>query len=154
MSVYIITAEGLDVAKIGFSLDPRARLTGHQISSPVALEIAAIIPGDMAAEKALHRRFSKDRVRGEWFTVSSALRELIAAFRYEPVKLSSGRASRYPVELIDHLGGTSAVARLIGARPSTVHSWRTSGNIPSWRIEQLRRCLGDDFPEQLSGAAA
>lgn len=40
-------------------------------------------------------------------------------------------------EVINLLGGTSAVARLIEAPPSTVHSWRKIG-IPASRLAHLR----------------
>jgi hypothetical protein len=39
--------------------------------------------------------------------------------------------------IIDHLGGTSAVAKLIEAPVSTVHSWRAIG-IPASRLAHLR----------------
>ncbi len=40
-------------------------------------------------------------------------------------------------QVIDALGGTSAVAKAIEAPTSTVHSWRTIG-IPSSRMAHLR----------------
>lgn len=40
-------------------------------------------------------------------------------------------------KVIDALGGTSAVARLIESPPSTVHSWRKIG-IPPSRLAHLR----------------
>lgn len=54
--------------------------------------------------------------------------------------------------VIDHLGGTSAVAKLIEAPVSTVHSWRTIG-IPSSRLAHLRlvaRDAGKPLPDDLS----
>jgi len=54
--------------------------------------------------------------------------------------------------VIDHLGGTSAVARLIEAPVSTVHSWRTIG-IPKSRLAHLRLAAGEagnPLPEDLS----
>jgi hypothetical protein len=39
--------------------------------------------------------------------------------------------------VIDHLGGTSAVAKLIEAPVSTVHSWRSIG-IPASRLAHIR----------------
>jgi hypothetical protein len=39
--------------------------------------------------------------------------------------------------IIDALGGTSAVARVTDAPPSTVHSWRKNG-IPRSRLAHLR----------------
>lgn len=54
--------------------------------------------------------------------------------------------------VIDHLGGTSAVAKLIEAPVSTVHSWRTNG-IPNSRVAHLRlaaRAIGKPLPENLA----
>jgi hypothetical protein len=54
--------------------------------------------------------------------------------------------------VIDHLGGTSAVAKLIKAPVSTVHSWRLSG-IPSSRLAHIRlvaQSLGKPLPADLS----
>lgn len=40
-------------------------------------------------------------------------------------------------QVIDALGGTSAVAKLLEAPVSTVHSWRTNG-IPASRLAHMR----------------
>ena len=45
--------------------------------------------------------------------------------------------------IIDAMGGTSAVARLIETPPSTVHSWRKNG-IPRSRLAHLR-LVGQDL---------
>lgn len=39
-------------------------------------------------------------------------------------------------DVIEALGGTSAVARMIGRRPPLVSNWRSRGNIPAewWSI--------------------
>jgi hypothetical protein len=53
--------------------------------------------------------------------------------------------------VIDHLGGTSAVAKLIEAPVSTVHSWRSIG-IPSSRLAHLRlvaNAEGKPLPDEL-----
>ncbi|WP_419880302.1 carph-isopro domain-containing protein [Novosphingobium silvae] len=53
--------------------------------------------------------------------------------------------------VIDHLGGTSAVARMIEAPTSTVHSWRRIG-IPASRMAHLRlaaSAAGRELPEDL-----
>jgi hypothetical protein len=44
--------------------------------------------------------------------------------------------------VLDHLGGTSAVAKLIEAPTSTVHSWRKNG-IPQSRMAHLRLAAKD-----------
>jgi hypothetical protein len=54
--------------------------------------------------------------------------------------------------VIDHLGGTSAVAKLIEAPISTVHSWRSIG-IPASRMAHLRlaaKAAGTPLPADLA----
>lgn len=58
-------------------------------------------------------------------------------------------------QTIDALGGTSAVAKLIEAPVSTVHSWRTNG-IPASRLAHLRLVAGTQgvkLPEMQDRAA-
>lgn len=48
-------------------------------------------------------------------------------------------------DIIEALGGTSAVAAELDLTPSTVSSWKSSGRIPKWRrpaIETLARRKG------------
>lgn len=40
-------------------------------------------------------------------------------------------------QIIDALGGTSAVAAALSLTPSTVHSWRVTNSIPAWRQATL-----------------
>jgi hypothetical protein len=58
----------------------------------------------------------------------------------------------YEDQVIDALGGTTAVATAIEAPTSTVHSWRKNG-IPSSRLAHLKliaQQLGVDLPEPSS----
>jgi hypothetical protein len=55
----------------------------------------------------------------------------------------------YADQVIDALGGTSAVAKAIEAPTSTVHSWRSIG-IPTSRLAHLRLLAkeqGVELPE-------
>lgn len=59
-------------------------------------------------------------------------------------------------QVIDALGGTTAVAQAIEAPTSTVHSWRTIG-IPRSRLAHLRllaRAKGITLPEMTDEADA
>jgi len=52
--------------------------------------------------------------------------------------------------IIDHFGGVTALARLIEAPVSTVHSWRTIG-IPRSRLAHIRLvadAIGKPMPQQ------
>jgi len=76
-SVYFIQPESGGPIKIGVAQDPAARLAQIQFMSPLRLCLVGTIPGVGAAgEAALHERFSKHRLHGEWFDIS---REEVAA---------------------------------------------------------------------------
>lgn len=40
-------------------------------------------------------------------------------------------------DIIEALGGATAVARKIGSPITTVHGWKRSGVVPAWRIPAL-----------------
>lgn len=48
----------------------------------------------------------------------------------------------HATKVITALGGTSAVAKLIHAPISTVHSWKDVGRIPRSRLEHLKLAAG------------
>lgn len=75
--VYFIHAQEINAVKIGFSIHPEKRLANMLTSSPCALEILATFDGGPVEEKRLHKMFSKDRIRGEWFTATEKLFSLI-----------------------------------------------------------------------------
>lgn len=64
-------------------------------------------------------------------------------------------AMTYADQVIDELGGTTEVARLIEAPTSTVHSWRKIG-IPPSRLAHLKLVagqLGKELPDPPEGEA-
>lgn len=77
-SVYFIQAIAGGPVKIGRSITPTERLSSLQTGNPMPLRIIATIPGGAFAERALHRAFADDRVKGEWFSPSRELMAFIA----------------------------------------------------------------------------
>lgn len=79
--VYFIRAAEVGLVKIGYAADYRTRLRNIICNSPVEVElIAAIGAVNAADEEAIwHNRFRDDRVRGEWFRETPALRAAIEA---------------------------------------------------------------------------
>lgn len=75
--VYFIKPSGVDVVKIGTSTQPWGRLASLQTSHWENLSIIITIPGGLKKEKKLHKRFSKYRIRGEWFHLSPEIQEYI-----------------------------------------------------------------------------
>lgn len=64
--VYFIKS-GRGPIKIGFSIDPDHRINSLQTGNQDVLVELARIPGDIALERELHKKFSHLRRSGEWF---------------------------------------------------------------------------------------
>lgn len=67
--------------KIGVARNPRKRLSGLQVAQTEKLELIATTTGGEAREAALHKRFAKYHVRGEWFRFERRLAEYITDLR-------------------------------------------------------------------------
>jgi hypothetical protein len=77
-SVYFILAEETNRVKIGFSNEPERRLSDLQTGSPCTLRMLAVFPSNsVGTEKALHAKFAKQRVNGEWFHFHASIREFL-----------------------------------------------------------------------------
>lgn len=77
MSVYFVTCREANAVKIGFSIEPAARLPEIQWGCPLTLTLEAVMPGDHQDEVRLHRWFADDRITGEWFRLSEMLELII-----------------------------------------------------------------------------
>lgn len=78
--VYVIGATTGPV-KIGFSTEPDRRLVKLQAGSPKLLRILAVAPGTKEDERALHGKFCKERLHGEWFTRAPEIEAEIARLK-------------------------------------------------------------------------
>lgn len=81
--VYFILNEDSNAIKIGRAKDVDKRLNALQTSSPSKLKLlkSVQIEGKQAAnelEKSLHRKFSENRLVGEWFKAETILLEYIS----------------------------------------------------------------------------
>jgi hypothetical protein len=77
MSVYFVTCREANAVKIGFSVQPRARLPEIQWGCPLRLTLEAVMPGNHEEEARLHRWFADDRITGEWFRLTEMLELVI-----------------------------------------------------------------------------
>ncbi|GAA2263539.1 GIY-YIG nuclease family protein [Streptomyces indiaensis] len=94
--VYVIGEPGSSTVKIGFSKAPEKRLWFHQGGSPVALSLVATFEGDQYLEAELHRFFSADHVRGEWFRLGDRPVEKVrAAVALGIAGMRAGRAANH-----------------------------------------------------------
>ena len=71
-AVYVIAEEGADVCKIGFTTDPKKRISSLQVGHSRQLRLAGAwqVEQAEALEKAVHVELSAHRLVGEWFSVS------------------------------------------------------------------------------------
>lgn len=87
MSVYFITAREVGRVKIGCAFDPHQRFEKIQAMSPCELKLEAILKGSHAEERAIHKLFCEERIRGEWFELTDEIEAVILA-NPAPRKLS------------------------------------------------------------------
>lgn len=76
-AVYFCRASGRGPVKIGYAANVQARIKDLQVSNHGDLAVITFIEGTKQDETALHKRFAKYRVRGEWFKYEGALKRYI-----------------------------------------------------------------------------
>lgn len=74
--VYFATSGQTDMVKIGFTIDPSARMSTLGTSTPYPFHLQSFFASYVEAEKMVHQRFSEDHIRGEWFNNSDDMQEL------------------------------------------------------------------------------
>ena len=75
--VYFIKNESGKMVKIGYSKNPEKRLKMLERTLPMSLELVYFMPGSELREKRLHEKFSKYRIKGEWFIFSDEIKQYI-----------------------------------------------------------------------------
>jgi hypothetical protein len=87
--IYYVGCAEAKAVKIGYTSElswadklgsARARLQNIQSNCPFEVELLALCDGYGDDEKALHKRFAADRIRGEWFRLSQELEDHLAQF--------------------------------------------------------------------------
>lgn len=92
--VYFICIGRSGPIKIGWSRNPEKRFRQIQENHPHQLWIVGLLPGTLADEKKLHRRFANARVRGEWFEASKIWEGIIELLMDEGLVNVSCKESR------------------------------------------------------------
>lgn len=150
MAVYFIQAGENGPVKIGFANHIASRLASLQSCCPETLVLLRTVDGNSAIERAYHRQFASQRLRGEWFTFHEAMLTnapdaapigSIAIF-YAPRRrrqaIRIGRLVQTPRrQVIKKCGGPGALARLLGVSRQVVHQWFDRGMIPSHRQDAV-----------------
>lgn len=128
MKTYFIQAVDSGHIKIGRSENPEGRMKDIQTSNHENLKLLAVADNDIEAE--LHEKFSRSRIRGEWFTPSKDLLEYIDSLPEEFIRNYDPSLEKQLIEAKEKY--TSALDK-----------WRNS---PSKKLnetfEEYKICLG------------
>jgi hypothetical protein len=84
--IYFVQPKGRRFIKIGYARCVQERLSTLQICNPDELILKGVIPGGKGKEAAIHQRFARFHVRGEWFHYTRELWSFIQreAVEYQP----------------------------------------------------------------------
>lgn len=78
MTIYFAELEGKSQVKIGYTRSCAARRIAQlQTGQPGRLKLLGTIPGDVSAERGLHKEFGESRINGEWFEETASLMSII-----------------------------------------------------------------------------
>jgi hypothetical protein len=77
--IYFLLVEHADAVKIGWTRDKslKTRMRHYYTYCPLNVDVLKVIPGSMMYERALHKRFTQIRMRGEWFRYTEELKSFI-----------------------------------------------------------------------------
>jgi hypothetical protein len=124
-SVYFIQMGADGPIKIGWAVNVNSRLAELQCASPFDLSVRFTAPGDVLEEGLLHGKFSRSRLRGEWFRPTPELLDFI---------------ERKPENLYD-----ACTDRL--GWPSRMMVWTTEvqGTVSEYLARALARLMGPNL---------
>ena len=77
--IYFAVCDVLGVVKIGYSANPKNRLTGIQNGCPFPVRLAATIPGDRAEERLIQKTLAQYRLQREWFWLNDKVEAVLQA---------------------------------------------------------------------------
>lgn len=79
--VYFVEARSVNRVKIGFSAEnPDGRFATLDTGSPVTLTRRALVWGGRDVEFALHDRFRRHRIKGEWFHAAPEIEAFVRKY--------------------------------------------------------------------------
>jgi hypothetical protein len=143
--IYFIEAAG--AVKIGRSNNPKRRLQMIATGSPVACSIIGVMSGDASEERDLHDRFSKYRVRREWFELSPEVKSFIAQNTAVLPADTFKAKSNHPLSLYLQDKGESLSAFAKTAKTSRMQLYRImagEGTTTS-RLKQISAATGGEL---------
>jgi hypothetical protein len=90
MKVYFFQIRNDGPIKIGSSRNPENRLKSLNQSSPYQMRMLGTIEATNGEEGKMHKRFSKYRIRGEWFHPAKELIEYVKTLPMNKIVVDNG----------------------------------------------------------------
>jgi len=119
--IYFIECSGR--VKIGFSLDPKNRLSKVSADSPFPCSLLGAVDGDRNEEFRLHGIWSHLHAHREWFILAADLREWIDGNVFDPPASLPHRGKKTVCGVPVKHGMKKAIAAGCGVTPATVSQW-------------------------------
>ena len=77
--IYFIHQQN-EYVKIGYTNQSvKTRMQALQVGNPILLSIYTVIEGDLDAEAALHKRFKRHHIRGEWYVFHDDIKRYVGS---------------------------------------------------------------------------
>ena len=88
--IYFIQPEGESTVKIGYTKNIKNRIAELQTSNARELKVLLLLPGRLEEEEKYHVMFSDDKVRGEWFYLSTEIKDFIKSMYNNDLRYDEG----------------------------------------------------------------
>lgn len=134
MSGYVYAVRSGDFVKIGWSKNPRRRITKMSTDSPHPCLLVGCTPGSKADEAAAHELLNAHHSHREWYRYEGAVIEFVASL--PPPPALEGR-KRNALQAARRDGGSTQqdLAKLLGVTQSTLSRWERGRTTP--RIDRF-----------------
>lgn len=110
--IYFLANFDAKVVKIGFATNLDLRLSSIQTGNHMDLTLIYVFRACPVSEKLLHKHFASDLLRGEWFTYTPAIDDLIEDI--EAYRDNWAGADAWPEDYFVHRDETAFILATVG----------------------------------------
>ena len=137
MTGYIYAMVSGDKCKIGWSSNPRARVSKVRSDTPADVRLVGYIPGTIEDECAIHTDLLEWRAFGEWFRLEGAVVEFVESVRGKGDALAQ-KTSPHPIVnyRLSKAIGQRELADAVNVSVVQISRVETGSRMPSFSLAQ------------------
>lgn len=113
-------------------------MSALQTATPHRLELKAVMDGGLSEEQELHKQFHASRVAGEWFALSSELKQFIANTADAPPSRPRREKQMVKIDKLDtwadKQGGREKASALLDISMATLSRIIAGKQKPGWEL--------------------